>query len=86
MEHFLLETKNLSKNFKGQQAVKQVSLKIPENCVYGLLGANGAGKSTTLKMLTGMLHPTSGEVLRKDRNQRVGTRVPSILQTALQKK
>lgn len=60
--NIILGTNNLCKNFGTQKAVSRVSLKIPENSVYGLLGANGAGKSTILKMLTGMLHPTSGEI------------------------
>ncbi len=42
MSDFILETRHLSKTFRRQQAVKNVSLAIPENCVYGLLGAKGA--------------------------------------------
>ncbi|RDU24221.1 lantibiotic protection ABC transporter ATP-binding protein [Anaerosacchariphilus polymeriproducens] len=60
---YILETKNLSKSFKENKVVKGVNLQIPKNCVYGLLGANGAGKSTILKMMTGMLYPTSGEIM-----------------------
>lgn len=59
----ILQTKNLSKKFKGQTAVDNLSLDIRRDSVYGLLGPNGAGKSTTLKMLTGILRPTSGEIL-----------------------
>lgn len=59
---YILETKNISKRFKNQMAVDDVSIAIPENCVYGLLGANGAGKSTLLKMITGIYKPTSGEI------------------------
>ncbi|WP_226002148.1 lantibiotic protection ABC transporter ATP-binding protein [Paenibacillus sp. BJ-4] len=63
MDNIILQTQNLCKSFRGQQAVNNVSLSIQKNSVYGLLGPNGAGKSTTLKMLTGMLRPTSGEIL-----------------------
>lgn len=63
MEKFILEAKNLCKNFKKQEAVNNVSLSVRKNSVYGLLGPNGAGKSTILKMITGILRPTSGEVL-----------------------
>lgn len=62
MPAFILETKQLSKRFKRQQAVEGVSLHIPEGAVYGLLGPNGAGKTTTLKMVTGLLRPTGGEI------------------------
>lgn len=63
MSNYILETKNLQKQFKNQLAVSNASLSIEKNSVYGLLGPNGAGKSTTLKMITGMLRPTSGEII-----------------------
>ena len=58
----ILETIGLSKKFKKQTAVDDLSLRIERNTVYGLLGPNGAGKSTTLKMITGMLCPTFGSI------------------------
>jgi ABC-2 type transport system ATP-binding protein len=60
---FSIETKQLTKSFKGIQVLKSVSVQIPKGCVYGLLGPNGAGKSTLLKALTGVLIPDSGEIL-----------------------
>ncbi|WP_241647910.1 ATP-binding cassette domain-containing protein, partial [Rosenbergiella metrosideri] len=63
MEKYILQTKDLCKVFKGQNAVNNISITVKENSVYGLLGPNGAGKSTMLKMLTGMLRPTSGEII-----------------------
>jgi len=63
MDNYILQTKNLCKTFKKQEAVNNISLSIQKNSVYGLLGPNGAGKSTLLKMVTGMLHPTSGEMI-----------------------
>lgn len=62
MSEKILEIRNLTKQFKEQKAVKDLSITIEENTVYGLLGPNGAGKSTTLKMITGILKPTSGEI------------------------
>lgn len=59
----LLETKELSKNFKKQKANNRISVVVKENSIYGLLGPNGAGKSTFLKMITGMIKPTSGEII-----------------------
>lgn len=58
----ILELRDLTKKFKKQKAVDQVSLHVARNSVYGLLGPNGAGKSTALKMITGMLQPTSGSI------------------------
>ena len=58
----MLQTTELCKSFKKQKAVNKVSLNVVKGKVYGLLGSNGAGKSTTLKMLTGVLKPTAGEI------------------------
>ncbi|MGE7110795.1 lantibiotic protection ABC transporter ATP-binding protein [Lysinibacillus sp. NPDC047702] len=63
MDDIILKTENLSKSFKGQKIVENLSLTIPRNTVYGLLGPNGAGKSTTLKMMTGMLRPNTGKII-----------------------
>lgn len=60
--NMILKTTNLCKNFKEQKAVRDVSLNIERNSIYGLLGANGAGKSTILKMITGIYRPTSGKI------------------------
>lgn len=59
---YILTTKDLCKNFKGQLANQNISISVEQNSVYGLLGPNGAGKSTLLKILTGMLVPSSGEI------------------------
>lgn len=59
---YLLETKNLCKRFREQNANDNICLQVKENTVYGLLGPNGAGKSTLLKMITGMTIPTSGTI------------------------
>ncbi|AZV58433.1 lantibiotic protection ABC transporter ATP-binding protein [Clostridium sp. AWRP] len=68
MNDLILETKDLCKNFKGQMAVNNISLKVKKNSIYGLLGPNGAGKSTALKMITGMLHKSSGEIFFEGHN------------------
>ena len=60
--NMILKTTDLCKNFKEQKAVRDVSLNIERNSIYGLLGANGAGKSTILKMITGIYRPTSGKI------------------------
>ncbi len=58
----LLEVKNLSKNFKDLKAVNDLSFTVNEGDVYGFLGQNGAGKSTTIRMLLTLIQPTSGEI------------------------
>ena len=58
----MIEVKNLVKNYKDVKAVQSINFKIDHGEVVGFLGSNGAGKSTTLKILTGYLTPTSGEV------------------------
>ena len=58
----MIEVKNLVKNYNDVKAVQSINFKIDHGEVVGFLGSNGAGKSTTLKILTGYLIPTSGEV------------------------
>jgi ABC-2 type transport system ATP-binding protein len=58
----LIQVKNLSKNYDNVKAVKSINFEINDGEIVGFLGANGAGKSTTLKMITGYLTPTSGDV------------------------
>lgn len=53
---------HLSKSYGSKWVVRDLNLKVPTGCVYGFLGRNGAGKSTTIKMLTGMCPPDSGQV------------------------
>jgi len=56
-----LEVLNLSKNYGNFKALKGISFKAEEGECIGLLGSNGAGKSTTIKIITGQLKPNSGE-------------------------
>ena len=58
----MLQTQNLCKYFKKQKAVNNVSLNIEKGQTYGLLGPNGAAKSTTFTMLTGMMKLTAGKI------------------------
>ena len=59
----MIELKNLTKTFGGIEAVKDVNVTIKEGAVFGLIGTNGAGKSTTLRMMAGVLKPDDGLVL-----------------------
>lgn len=59
----LLECKHLYKEFDNKQILKDISLKIPRGRIIGLLGKNGTGKSTLIKLINDLLTPTSGEIL-----------------------
>lgn len=59
----MITIENTSKAFKGLQAVKQLSLSVAGGEIYGLLGSNGAGKSTTMNMLLGFMKPDDGKTL-----------------------
>lgn len=59
---YAIYTENLTKKFGEFIAVNNVSLKIKHGSIYGLLGSNGSGKSTTIRMLCGILKPTSGKI------------------------
>jgi ABC-2 type transport system ATP-binding protein len=56
----IISTENLTKAYGKQQVVSNLNLAIPRGSICGFLGANGAGKSTTIKLLLGLLQPTSG--------------------------
>ena len=62
MSDFLVKVENLSHRYSIQWAVKDVSFDIPEKGIYGLLGSNGAGKSTTMNIMSGVLKQTQGNV------------------------
>jgi branched-chain amino acid transport system ATP-binding protein len=61
----ILETRSLTKEFKGFVAVDNVSLKVRRGTIHALIGPNGAGKTTTFNLLTKFLQPTSGTILYK---------------------
>ena len=59
---YLVEVKDLKKNYSSKEAVKGISFDIKENEILGLLGPNGSGKTTTIGMLLGLLKPSAGEI------------------------
>lgn len=62
MSEWVIETKGLSKRYKGRYAVSNLNLKIAKGDIYGFLGPNGAGKTTTIRMLLGLIKPSNGSV------------------------
>ncbi len=59
----LLECKNIYKDYDKKQVLKDINLKIPRGKIIGLLGKNGMGKTTLIKLINDLLTPTSGEIL-----------------------
>ena len=59
----LLECINLEKSFGNKKVLKDINLTIPRGKIIGLLGKNGTGKSTLIKLINDLLTPTSGKIL-----------------------
>lgn len=70
MEEVIVKVENLSHRYSVQWAIKDINFEILKNGVYGLLGSNGAGKSTTMNIMCGVLKPTQGNVFIKGINTR----------------
>lgn len=62
MSDFILETRGLTKEFKGFSAVSDVNLKVRRGAIHGLIGPNGAGKTTVFNLVTKFLPPTAGSI------------------------
>lgn len=83
MNKTILEVQNLSKNYNNIKAVSELSLHVDEKMVYGILGPNGSGKTTTLGMLLGVINSNQGTYSwfdngSKDENRK---RIGSLLET-----
>ncbi|NNG39220.1 ABC transporter ATP-binding protein [Flexivirga sp. ID2601S] len=74
---YAVETRGLTKVFGKQRAVDGVDLRVPSGSVYGFLGPNGSGKTTTIRMLMGLVAPTSGD------HDILGQPMPAELTSAL---
>ena len=73
----LLEVRDITVHYGAVQAIRGVSLKVEPGTITSLVGANGAGKSTLLKAISGLLHPTSGEIWFK--GQRIDRHSPASI-------
>lgn len=58
----VVNLKNISKIYRGEKALSSIDLSIKKGAIYGLVGQNGAGKSTILRLIAGQSHPSSGEI------------------------
>ena len=63
-----IEIKGLSKNFGHKQAVCGLEMTVPAGAIYGFIGENGSGKSTTMKLICGHLVPDEGEIKLFDKD------------------
>ena len=63
-----IEIRNLCKNFGVKQALAGLNMTVPMGSIYGFIGENGSGKSTTEKIICGLIHPTSGSIKLYDRD------------------
>lgn len=63
-----IEIRNLTKNFGSKQAVRGLDMTVPAGSIYGFIGENGSGKSTTEKMICGLIHPNGGSIKLYDRD------------------
>ncbi len=58
----MILAENLTKTFEGYKALNNIHCRIPEGCIYGMVGSNGAGKSTFLRLVTGIYRPDGGSI------------------------
>ena len=84
MEENILEINDLCKIYKDTKAVLHLYMNVKKGDIYGFIGKNGAGKSTTLKMITGLIFPTSGEMklFGEKRNVYTSRRIGSLIENA----
>ena len=68
MDMVLLETQELVKQYSGRIVVNKVSIEVRERQIVGLLGRNGAGKTTSFRMIIGMIRPEGGKVIFEGRD------------------
>ena len=73
----LLEIKNLNKSFDNKEILKDINLSIQRGKIIGLLGKNGVGKTTLIKLINDLLTPTSGEILIK--GQKIGIETKKVI-------
>ena len=73
----LLEINNLNKSFDNKEILKDINLSIQRGKIIGLLGKNGVGKTTLIKLINDLLTPTSGEILIK--GQKIGVETKKVI-------
>lgn len=64
----MIQVRNFTKTYGAKTVVKDISFTASDGAITGFIGHNGAGKSTTIKAITGVIKPTEGEILLNGRN------------------
>jgi branched-chain amino acid transport system ATP-binding protein len=75
----MLKIDNLRVNYGGIEAVKGISFEVPDKSIVTLIGANGAGKSTTLRSIVGLAKPSAGSSITLDGQELIGMDTPDIV-------
>ena len=75
----MLKIENLRVNYGGIEAVKDISFEVPDKSIVTLIGANGAGKSTTLRSIVGLVKAAEGSSITLDGDQLIGMDTPDIV-------
>lgn len=75
----MLKIDNLKVNYGGIEAVKGISFEVPDKTIVTLIGANGAGKSTTLRSIVGLVKPTAESSITLDGEELIGMDTPDII-------
>ncbi len=75
----MLKIDNLRVNYGGIEAVKGISFEVPDKSIVTLIGANGAGKSTTLRSIVGLTKPSAGSSITLDGQELIGMDTPDIV-------
>lgn len=79
----MLKIENLRVNYGGIEAVKGISFEVPDGAIVTLIGANGAGKSTTLRSIVGLVKPAAGSSITLDGVELIGMDTPDIVKKGI---
>ena len=74
---YTIELENITKTFGKHKAIDDLSLKVPKGSIYGFIGPNGSGKTTTIRMMMNILYPDSG-IIKLFGNEHLGTRLNNV--------
>lgn len=83
----IIKLENVTKVFDGREVIHNCSMNVPKGSVYGFVGPNGAGKTTILKLIMGLLRPTTGRIsvmgiaVPLERNQ-ILQKIGSLIETS----